>query len=235
MRKRCLLLALLFLLAAPVVGWPAGSPRSEEKGTFLGVLFSPVPEALYDQLPQLPRDQGVLVTYILPDSPASRANLRRHDILLRYDDERIRDCEHFARLIQADKPERKVKLALFRAGKETSAEVTLALGPVLRIAPTRPAVREHADLLRDRKTNAPTPSVSVAATPLEDGKMKVTIEYHEDRTGRLQTITCQGVKAEIDSQVKKQLPERECNLVQIALKRIRDLNSQKPEAQRSSQ
>jgi hypothetical protein len=63
----------------------------------------------------------------------------------------------------------------------------------------------------------------------------VTIEYVEDRTGRLQTVTCQGVKTEIDSQVQKQLPERERNLVQIALKRIRELNSHKPEPQSSSQ
>ena len=35
-------------------------PAEGPQGTFLGVLFSPVHEALYDHLPQLPRSQGVL-------------------------------------------------------------------------------------------------------------------------------------------------------------------------------
>src|SRR4051812_16998285 len=97
------------ILAGPV---PAQSPaRPDDQGTFLGALFSPVPEALYDQLPHVPRRHGVLVTHVLPDSPAARADLRRHDILLRYDEEKIRDCEHLARLIQADRPERKVKFS----------------------------------------------------------------------------------------------------------------------------
>src|SRR3954447_1452333 len=86
---------------------PAKSPsRPDDQGTFLGALFSPVPESLYDQLPQVPRRQGALVTHVLPDSPAARADLRRHDLLLQYDQEKIRDCEHLARLIQADRPDR---------------------------------------------------------------------------------------------------------------------------------
>ncbi len=90
---------------------------SKDKGTYLGVLFSPVPEVLYDQVPDLPRGQGVVVTHILPDSPAAKSKLNRHDIILQYDEDKVRDCEHFARLIQADKPERKVKLLVLRGGK----------------------------------------------------------------------------------------------------------------------
>ena len=55
------------------------------------------------------------------DSPAAAAMLRRHDILLTYADEKIRDCEHFARLIRADKPEHKVKLTLLRSGQKMTA------------------------------------------------------------------------------------------------------------------
>src|SRR5262245_57427270 len=118
----------LFLLAALLAVTPALArgqqtvQASEDKGTYLGVLFGPLPEALYDQLPQLPRGQGVLITHVLPDSPAAKADLHRHDIVLAYDDTKIRDSEHFARLIQADKPDRMVKLALVRAGKEQTAE-----------------------------------------------------------------------------------------------------------------
>jgi hypothetical protein len=202
---------------------------SEDKGTYLGVLFSPVTEALYDQLPQLPRNQGVLITHILPDSPGAHADLHRHDILLRYQDEKIRDCEHLARMIRDDKPNRKVKLSLLRGGKEVSAEATLGLGPVMRIAPAFRASPTVPEPPRGVAKPGGPASVSVSATPLEHGKMKVAIEFYQDGTGRLRTVTCQGSYTEIESEVQKQLPSRERSLVQAALKRIRDLNTDKPD------
>jgi hypothetical protein len=212
-------------LAGPV---PAQSPsRPDDQGTFLGALFSPVPEALYDHLPQLPRRQGVLVTHVLPDSPAARADLRRHDILLRYGQEKIRDCEHLARLIQADRPERKVKLSLVRAGRPATLEATLSLGPALKIAPAaRTGPGDHAPVAPGVAKPGGPPSVSVAATPLDDGRMRVTIEYYQEGTGRLRTIACEGRTAEIDHKVRS-LPRRERKLVEVALARIRALNPTK--------
>src|SRR5947209_8400723 len=130
---RLLGFALLAFVSFPVCARAQPSDPSEEKGTYLGVLFSAVPEVLYDQLADLPRGQGVVITHILPESPAAQAKVLRHDIILQYDEEKVRDCEHFARLIRADKPERKVKLTIFRAGKQMVIETTLATGPVLRI------------------------------------------------------------------------------------------------------
>ena len=129
--------ALLLCFVAPlslVHAQRTPDSSTEEKGTYLGVLISPVPEVLYDQLPELPRGQGVVVTHVLPDSPAAKAGLRRHDILLEYDDQKIRDGEQFARLIQVDKPDRKVRLTLLRGGRLMTVQATLELGTVLRIA-----------------------------------------------------------------------------------------------------
>ena len=204
----------------------AAPARADERGTYLGALFSPVPEALFDQLPRLPRNRAVLITHVLPDSPAARADLRRHDVLLKYGDVAVRDCEHLARLIQADRPGRTVKLALLRGSKETTAEVTLALGPALKIAPAVDKPREGVTVPRGVAKPGPSPSVSVSATPLEGEKMEVTIEYYQ-ATGRLRKVTCQGAPADIDKAVQK-LPERERNLVHIALERIRAFNSKKP-------
>src|SRR5205814_1382060 len=99
-----------------------------------GVLVSPIPEVLYEHLPNLPRGRGIVIIHVLPDSPASQAKLQRHDLILSYRDKPIEDCEQFAKLIRADKPNQKVMLGLLRSGKETSVEVTLALGPVLTVA-----------------------------------------------------------------------------------------------------
>jgi hypothetical protein len=203
-----------------------GAPGADERGTYLGALFGPVPEALFDQLPRLPRNRAVLITHVLPDSPAARADLRRHDVLLKYGEVAVRDCEHLARLIQADRPGRTVQLALLRGSKETTAEVTLALGPALRIAPAVDKPRESVTVPRGVAKPSTSPSVSVSATPLEGSKMEVTIEYYP-AAGRLQKLTCQGEPADIDKAVQK-LPERERNLVHIALERIRAFNSTKP-------
>src|SRR5262245_52480466 len=109
-------------------------PAAETQGTYLGVLCAPVAAALHEQLPQLPRQQGVLVTRVLPDSPAATADLRRHDILLTYDGKRIGDCEQLARLIRDDKAGRKINVTYLRGGREASASLTLASGPALQIA-----------------------------------------------------------------------------------------------------
>jgi hypothetical protein len=190
--------------AAPATSEP---PMTEEKGTYLGALFGP-------------SARGVLITHVLPDSPAAQADLRRDDVLLQYGDEKIRDCEHFARLIQADKPNNKVKLQLLRNGKESNVEVTLGLGPILKLN----AVRDTADVPKAlAKPNGPA-SVSVSAVPLAADKMRVTIEYYPEGTGRLRTVTCEGGNGDIDAEISK-LPERERNLARVALQRIRELNS----------
>jgi hypothetical protein len=220
---------LFALLALAVVSARAQSKDpapAEEKGTYLGVLISPVPDILYDQLPDLPRDQGVVVTHVLPDSPAAQAGLRRHDVLLTYNNDKIRDCEHFSRLVRDDKADNKIKLEFLRGGRKQTVEVTLALGPVLRIAQSnRAGTRDGPDVPRGTAKTSPPPSVSVAATPLDGGKMKVTIEYYEEKTGRLKTATCEGTPADIDMEVQK-LPMRVQSLANLALARIRKLEIQ---------
>jgi hypothetical protein len=225
MTRFALALMLCFLMPLSFVRAQRGEAGSstEEKGTYLGVLISPVPEVLYDQLAELPRGQGVVVTHVLPDSPAAKATLRRHDILLEYDDQKIRDCEHFARLIQTDKPERKVKLTLLRGGRSTTLEATLELGTVLRIAQnTKPATREPDNGPRGTAKAGGPPAVSVSATPLESGKLKITVEYYQEDTHRLKTVAFEGTLAEIETEVQ-QLPPRVTSYTQLALQRIKAL------------
>jgi hypothetical protein len=206
------------------------APANEEKGPYLGVLFTSVSEALYDQLPQLPRKQGVLVTYVLPESPAAKAEIRKNDILLKYDDQKIRDCEDFANLIRNSKPDRKLTLQLVRGGKEMSVEATLELGPALKIADNTP--RSDVDVPKGVAKPGGPPPISVTGTPLEHGRMRVSIEYLPEGASRLRTMTCEGSAAEIDTEVDK-LPERERGLVRQAIQRIREVTSEKAPGRRS--
>jgi hypothetical protein len=210
-------------LALSLTAAAASAPAAEGKGTFLGVLFGPVPAAVYDQAPQLERGHGVLVTHILPDSPAAEVGLRRNDVLLKYGTEKIRDCEQLARLIRDDQPGRKVALLVARGGNELAVDVTLRVGPVLEIARAAdagpPAPRASA------KAGAP-PAVSIAATPLSSGNLRVTVEYYHEASGRVKTLTCTGSPPEVERELKK-LPARIHELARIALQRARLLEVQK--------
>jgi hypothetical protein len=210
-------LLLLALLALPAVA-QQNAPPVEEKGPYLGVLFSPLPEALLDHLPQLPRDGGVLITHVLPESPAALAGLRKHDILLNYNADKVRDANHLVRLIQGGKPGQSVRLGLFRAGRELSLEVKLALGPMLKVAKdngkTPPAMA---------KAGGP-PAVRVTAVPMEGDRLQVTFEYSE--LGRIRTVSCAGNANEIDREIAK-LPLKVQSMARLAVRQLRDLGLQK--------
>jgi membrane-associated protease RseP (regulator of RpoE activity) len=224
--KQLLSCALCSVLLLPIATRAQQADHSEEKGTYLGVLFGDVPEVLYDQLTDLPRGQGVVVTHVLPDSPAAQAKLARHDIVLEYNKEKVLDKEHFARLIRADKPDRKIVLLILRGGKRITVEATLTTGPILRIGKlTPPGTTKTADDKSPKGTakGAGPGTVNVTALPLAEGKVKVTIEYYDE--GRLRSATCTGNEKEIESTVKE-LPERVQPLARMAMKRIRELDLQ---------
>src|SRR5436190_642214 len=58
-----------------------------------GLKLMAVPDVLYSQLPQLPRGQGLVVEQVGPEAPAPLANLNRHDIVLSYDGQPVRELD----------------------------------------------------------------------------------------------------------------------------------------------
>ncbi len=209
---------LVFLLVPGLVCAQSRSwkePQADDKGTYLGILFGPLPAPTIDAtIPTQP--PGVRVTHVLPDSPAARAGVRRDDRVLEYDGTKVRGCGHLAGLIHDDKPEHKVKLALVRGGLAITTEATLALGPAL--------------LLPGEAKSTPTAPITVAAKPLADGKMRVTVEFIGAK-GKPQSLVCEGTTGAINDALK-QLPERERGFV-LALERIRRLNTETPPATKS--
>ena len=111
------------------------------------------------------------------------------------------------------------------AGFRKTVEATLVLGPPLRLATTSKIADNTVSPKAVSKPGGPD-RVSVIATPLGDGKMKVTIEYYVE--GRIQTVPCEGQPAEIDAQAAKKLPPRELEAARAALDRIRSLTDPKP-------
>ena len=76
----------------------------------------------------LPEKQGLLVVSVVPDSPAAKAGIVRHDVLLRAGDKPLADPRQLVQAIEATK-EGKLKIELLHDGKPKTVEVTPAKRP----------------------------------------------------------------------------------------------------------
>jgi hypothetical protein len=223
--SRWLSLVLLFALPVSLCAAPDRIPAKkapqEEKGTYLGALFGPIPEVLYAHLPKLQKDRGVLLTYVVDGSPAAKAGLKRYDILLEYDGKQIRNSEQLANTIRSDKPDHLVKLVFFRAGERMTAKARLSLGPKLTVATTdqivgSPAMKTEPPGIVKPPTQS---AVSVVVKPLEGEQLRVTVQYYKEGTSTLRTVTCTGSSSEIETEFQK-LPKRVQPLALAAYQRI---------------
>jgi serine protease Do len=104
----------------------APAPQEMESGAFLGVETTTISETLTDQL-NLPRRIGLVILHISPDSPASAATLKAHDILLKLDDQQLIDTYQLAVLIRNHREGEEVTLTYLRGGKEATTKAKLAL------------------------------------------------------------------------------------------------------------
>ncbi len=104
--------------AIPQVDRPAGA--------WLGVLSKPVGETLRVHLGV---EEGVVLDYVAPGSPASKAGLGQHDIILEVDGEPIGSQDELREAIQAHQPGDKVTLAVLSKGEEGEREVEMAERP----------------------------------------------------------------------------------------------------------
>lgn len=98
--------------------------KPAEPVTFLGVEVEPVDEALAAQL-KLPAEHGLVVRYVVPDSPAAAAGVQRHDVLTRLDDQLLIEPRQLAALVRSHQAGDTVRLTYMRAGAEARATASL--------------------------------------------------------------------------------------------------------------
>ena len=67
------------------------------KVAYLGVMTREVPPELRSQL-GLAEGFGLLVDGVMPDSPATAAGIKEHDILVRFEDQQLVNIEQLMRL-----------------------------------------------------------------------------------------------------------------------------------------
>lgn len=114
----------------------------EKPAAFLGVEAMPVDDSLAAQL-GLKEDAGVLVGHVVDDSPAEKAGLKEHDVIVKLDGEKVQGTKDFVKRIQARKQGDKVKLELLRGGKTQEVEATLSKQAKLESKELRTILRQY--------------------------------------------------------------------------------------------
>jgi len=95
---------------------------------YLGVMIQDVDENLKTAL-KLPSKKGVLVSDVLPDSPASKAGLKRGDFVLSVDGKAVDSASRLRNTVASLGTKRRVKIIYVRSGSESSTIATLGALP----------------------------------------------------------------------------------------------------------
>lgn len=103
-----------------------GDPALSSK-YWLGINCAPLSAELQSHL-NLPEKQGVLVLAVVKGSPAAKAGIARHDVLLRAGEKPLAEPHDLLAAVDAAK-ETTLKIELIRAGKPQTIELTPAKRP----------------------------------------------------------------------------------------------------------
>src|SRR5437660_6827977 len=109
---------------------PPGVPGHHEKApkvptTFLGVETSQVPDVVSEQR-GLVKGLGLVVEYVVPDSPAASAGIQQNDILKLLNDQILIEPSQLRKLLQTFSDAAEVTLTILRKGQEQKVTVKLA-------------------------------------------------------------------------------------------------------------
>jgi hypothetical protein len=109
---------------------PPGVPGGHQKApkvpmTFLGVETSQVPDVVSEQL-GLAKGLGLVVEYVVPDSPAASAGIQQNDILKMLNDQILMEPSQLRKLLQTFSDGTEVTLTVLRKGQEQKITVKLS-------------------------------------------------------------------------------------------------------------
>ncbi len=143
---------------------------------YLGVLIQPLSEELarsfgYDST------RGALITQVLPNEPADKAGLRPGDIVVKFQDQEVRDSTQLRNQIAATEPGSKAEFEVYRDGDRRT--FTATIGEREGGAVTRSGRRDQSSVLgltvtnisaeQARQLDLPTDVRGVLITEVEPG------------------------------------------------------------------
>jgi len=131
------------------------------KRGYIGILLQQMDKDLASAF-GLQKTQGIVVSEVVPGSPAERASLKRGDVITRYNSVSVNNIGSFRTAIALMPPESKVKLVILRNGKEE--ELTVTVGDASTNNTTtetkQPAPKHHEAHTLGLKVENLTPSIA---------------------------------------------------------------------------
>jgi hypothetical protein len=197
----------------------AGSLFAQTPEPSFGLKLGKVPEAVYAQVPQLPKSQGILVEAVQPNSPAWRGGLRPFDVIVSMDTKPLADYKAVDEKLHQLRPGQSAWVTLFRAGRE----MLLAFD-----AHRKEDGKEHLMPKGLIKPGGP-PAVTIQFQPVDNGRLNLVLSFYSDNAGKMESLAYNGPLGDIEQQIhtdarEKRLPDRVQDLVEVALKRVRTIN-----------
>jgi len=95
---------------------------------YLGVYLQDITEDLKDAM-NLPTLEGVLISEVIGDTPASRAGIMAGDVVTEFDGKKVKDMASFRIMVASTDIGKRVKTKVYRDGKVKELTVTLAEMP----------------------------------------------------------------------------------------------------------
>lgn len=122
-------LLLALVLAAGLLGAAAPGARAQSAGKaargYLGITIQDVTEELSESLPRGVHE-GAIVNGVMEDSPAEAAGLQEGDVIVKFDQIRVRTSGDLTKAVRDAEPGHTALVEYYREGQRMRAEVKLA-------------------------------------------------------------------------------------------------------------
>ncbi len=120
---------------------------TSSSSSYLGVGAEDVDSSRAKEL-KLKEERGVEIRRVDPDSPAEKAGLKEHDVVLEYNGQRVEGMESFVRMVRETPVGRPVKLLISRDGNTQALTATIGR-------------RKTEDYFRGLNINVPMPRIAI--------------------------------------------------------------------------
>jgi len=120
---------LLIPFTVSAISWSSIMAKAENvEKAWLGIATSKIDEVVATQL-DLPEGVGAAVKLVIPDSPAEKSGIKKHDIIFEIDGEPVQSPDHLSELIRSRRAGTNAELSVIQRGTKKTINVNFVKRP----------------------------------------------------------------------------------------------------------